>query len=157
MGKGGLKEQDARQSPVGFYILGLAYLDAADELAGRYLDPGDPFRLSSESPIRHLYAHAWELFLKACVFKQGCRPSEFKRTIGHSLTMAWDVVEKASFQMLDLHPDTRVLVEGLDQFHPTRMYAYPVTGLRREFTLPYVRDVSKRFRIPRAEILRLFR
>lgn len=154
--KSGLKEQDARQTPVGFYILGLAYLNAADELTSRFLDASDPFKLTSESPIRHLYAHAWELFLKACVFKQGARPSEFKKALGHSLTSAWDAVDKLRFSRLDLHTDTRLLMEGLDQFHPTRMYAYPVTGFRREFSLPYVRDATQRFRIPRPEVVRLF-
>jgi len=151
------RETDARQSPVGFYILGFAYLDAADVLASKHLDGGDPFSLTSESPIRHLYAHAWELFLKACIFKQGMRPSGFKKAIGHSLVRAWDAIDKVRFAGLALHPDTRRLMEGMDQFHPTRMYAYPVAGPRREFTVSYVRDASKRFRIPRAEIIQLFR
>jgi len=151
-----LRETDARQSPVGFYNLGLDYLAAADAIAGKHLDREDPFKLAFESPIRHLYAHAWELFLKACIFQQGMRPSQIKRTIGHSLTKAWEAVDKERFEVLDLHPGTRLLMEGLDQFHPSRMDAYPVTGYRRQFTLTYLRAASQRFRISRAEIARLF-
>lgn len=148
---------DIRQSPIGFFNLGLSYLDAADVLARKQLDENDRFQLAFDSPIRHLYAHAWELILKACVFTQGMKPSEMKRKIGHSLSKAWDLVDKTKFAVLDLNAKTRIVPEVLDQFHmPPRMYAYPITGSRREFSIAYIRAASDRFKISRAEILELF-
>ena len=148
---------DMRQSPIGFFNLGVSYLDAADALTRKQFDKADTFQLFFDSPIRHLYAHAWELFLKACIFRQGMKPSEMKRKIGHSLTKAWDEVDKSRFALLDLHPQTRTVPEVLDQFHmPPRMYAYPITGSRREFTITFVRAASQRFRISRRQTLELF-
>lgn len=148
---------DMRQSPMGFFNLGISYLEAADALAERHLDKLDRFKLTFDSPIRHLYAHAWELVLKACLFRQGMKPSEMKRTIGHSLTKAWDAIERPRFAPLNLNAKTRIVPEILDQFHMSpRMYAYPITGIRREFTIPYVRDASQRFKISRAVTIELF-
>lgn len=147
---------DARQSPIGFFNLGLSYLDAADILSQRHLDSGDSFRLRFEHPLRHLYAHAWELFLKACLFQQGWTPAQMKRKIGHNLSKAWDEIERGRFAELDLHSDTRIVPEMLDQFHPTKQYAYPETGSRREFSIPYIRAASQRFRLSREEVRRLF-
>lgn len=150
------RDLDIRQSPIGFYNLGLSYLQAADEVVRSHLDDESLFALSFEHPIRHLYAHGWELCLKACLYQQGNRPSEIKTWIGHRLTMAWDAVDKERFAELRLTPDTRHFVELLDDFHPTKFYAYPITGVRREHTLTYVRAASKRFYLARPAISKLF-
>lgn len=147
---------DARQSPIGFFLLAESYLDAADALFVAMNTGEARLKLAFEHPVRHLYAHAWELALKACLARQGMKASEMKKKLGHRLTAAWDRVDKAHFAALDLNPRTRIVPEVLDQFHPTKFYAYPVTGLRREFSLSYLRAATQRFRLPRAEIQRLF-
>lgn len=147
---------DERQTPLGYFNMALSYLDAADELTRRLVDKSDPFRLAFESPIRHLYAHAWELALKACLIRQGMKPDDVKKTFGHKLVPAWEAVDRKRFATLDLHDGTRIVPEVLDQFHPTKLYAYPVTGFRREFSLTYIRGASQRFRIDRPTILELF-
>lgn len=144
-----------RQTPQGLFNLALSYLDAADELTRRLVDRHNPLKLSFESPVRHLYAHTWELALKACLFRQGLTPVQLKR-IGHNLTKAWDLVDHRRFAALRLTPRVRIMPEVLDQFHPTRIYAYPVSGYRQEFTLVYIRDASQRFRLTRTEIIDLF-
>jgi hypothetical protein len=145
-----------RQSAVAFYNVGITYLDAADELARRQLDRDDKFRLSFDLPIRHSYAQAWELIQKACLRRQGIEPKELKLDVGHKLTKAWDLIDKLQFAALNLTPDTRTIVELLDNFHPTKLYAYPFTGARREIELKDLGTVSQRLRLPRSEILRLF-
>lgn len=148
---------DARQSPLGFFNLALSYLDAADHLAASHLDPQSGFRLPFEHPLRHLYSHAWELALKACLFQQGWTPSEMRKCFGHHLSAIWDKVDRDAFVELKLTDQTRIVPEVLDQFHPTKQYAYPETGSRREFSIVYVRSASQRFRLPRVVIRRLFR
>ena len=147
---------DFRQTPIGFYNLGLAYLEAADALAEKELSKDDRFSLAFDHPIRHLYAHAWELFQKACLAAQGMKPSKMRNRFGHSLAKAWDAIDKERFEILDLHPGTRLFAENLDGFHPTKKYAYPEVGYRQDYTLSYLRAAFERFKINRAEILRLF-
>ena len=147
---------DIRQSPIGFYNLGLSYLAAADALTEKQSDKADSFRLAFDSPIQHLYAHGWELCLKACIFQQGTLPSDMKRSLGHSLATAWDRVDKVKFADLDLNPRTCQIVELLDELHPTKLFAYPVRGARQEWSIIFMRENSRRFRLPRTKILELF-
>ena len=150
------EDEHERQSPIGYFTMALAYLDAADELTRRQVDRDDPFRLAFESPIRHLYAHTWELALKSCLFRQGMKPAEMKTKVSHNLTKAWDRVDRTRFAPLRLADHVRIMPEALDRYHPTKLYAYPVTGFRREFSLGYIRDAAQRFRISTGLILDLF-
>jgi hypothetical protein len=147
---------DVRQSPIGFYNMGLSYLDAADHLTNRQLDATDGFHLPFEGPIRHLYSHSWELFLKACLFEQGELPSDLKYEPGHRLVNAWDQVDKDRFAVFKLSPRTRDFLARLDAYHPTKFYAYPITGFRQDFSLTYIRAASQRFRLTRKRAGQLF-
>lgn len=150
------KELDVRQSPIGFFLLGIDYLTAAEAITVRHIAVDDPFHLRFELPIRHMYAHAWELCLKACLFQQGFLPSTLKHNVGHSLTAAWDKVDKQRFAIFDLQPRTRLIAERLDRYHPTKMYAYPITGSRTDWGLPYLRSSSRRFKIQLSDVQQHF-
>jgi hypothetical protein len=136
--------------------MGVAYVSAGDELARRHFDVEEPFRLQFEGPMRHLYAHGWELCLKACLFQQGTLPSELKYDPGHRLVSAWDAVDKERFAALNLTPATRHFTALLDRYHPTKYYAYPIGGARSDFTVAYVRAASQRFHIAREIISQMF-
>lgn len=144
------------QTPLLFYNVGLAYLDAADHLTASLQGPPYGFRLLFDEPVRHLYAHALEMFQKACLFEQGFTPQEMKTRFSHRLVKAWDAIDRTHFSELRLDEDSRAIAEWLDIFHPTKEYAYPYTGYKMELSLEQLRDGLSRFRIARAEILRLF-
>jgi len=139
-----------------FCNVGLSYLEAADQLAARQLDKRDPFKLSFDLPILHLYAHAWELVQKACLRQHGMSADELKLKVGHRLTKGWDLIDKERFAALCLTPDIRPIVEALDWYHPTKLFAYPYTGSRREIDLAKLTEVSKRLHLSRADRSRLF-
>jgi hypothetical protein len=145
-----------RQSPMAFCNVGLAYVEAADELASRQLDRKVPFNLSYDLPILHLYAHGWELVQKACLREQGMSAEELRLKVRHNLTKGWDLIDKDRFAALRLTPDTRLIVEVLDWYHPTKLFAYPYTGSRRQIELAKLTKVSKRLHLSRADRLRLF-
>lgn len=151
-------EWEARQSPVGFFNLALSYLDAANELTNRIQAPtdGEHLHLTFDSPVRHLYAHSWELALKACLFAQGVRPSRLKKDFGHNVLRAWRAVDKARFSQLDLSSETEAVAAHLSYYHSGKLFAYPLTGLREYLPLGFLGNQSERFRIGRMEIIDLF-
>lgn len=144
------------QTPLMFYIVGLSYLDAADHLTASLQGPPYSFRLAFDEPVRHLYAHALEMFQKACLFQQGMTPTEMKQRFGHWLVKAWDQIDRPRFAELQLDDESRAYAEWLDVYHPTKEYAYPYTGYKSELSLEQLRDGLKRFRIPRDVQFRLF-
>lgn len=139
-----------------FYAVGLSYLDAADHLTASLAGPPYKLRLAFDEPVRHLYAHAWEMFQKACLFQQGMTPIEIKQQFGHWLVKAWEKIDRSRFSDLQLDDASREYAEWLDHFHPTKEYAYPYTGYKVELSLEQLRDGLKRFRIARDVQLRLF-
>jgi len=153
-----IKEWEARQSPVGFYILALSYLETADHLTSRIheTDKEQRLDLSFDSPVRHLYAQTWELALKACLFAQGIRPQKLKTDFGHRLDKAWKHVDRQRFAFLYLDDATKEIAEHLGSYHHERQFAYPSTGIRQYLPLNYIKNESKRFRIDRIEIVAKF-
>lgn len=151
-------EWEARQSPVGFYNMALSYLEAADVLTERIHAPAKEDRpnLVFDSPVRHLYAHTWELALKACLFAQGVRPIKLKKDYVHNILRAWRHVEKERFGRLNLSPETEAIADHLGYYHAEKMFAYPVTGIREYLPLNYLKAESQRFRISGPEIIGLF-
>lgn len=153
-----IAEWEARQTPVGFYNLALSYLEAADELTTRIHNPTEKerLRLIFDSPVRHLYAQAWELALKACLFAQGTRPRKLKNDFGHRIDKAWKHVDKKHFSVLDLTESTQGIADHLSLYHTDRMFAYPLVGVREYVPLNHIKAESQRFRIPRMDVIRLF-
>ncbi len=147
-------EWDARQSPVGFYNLSLSYLDIADDLTERMHK--NQLKLAFDAPVRHSYAHAWELALKACLFAQGFRPKELKTKFGHDVHKIWQSVDHNRFSQLRLTPETEQIAEHLGGFHLEKSFAYPVAGATNYLPLSIIKAESKRFRLQRIEIARLF-
>ena len=152
-------EWEARQSPIGFFNLAISYLDAADELTNRIHDTVSEghLHLNFDSPVRHLYAHGWELALKACLFAQGVRPAKLKKDYGHKILRTWKAVDKDRFSRLDLSDDTEAVAAHLSYYHAEKLFAYPLTGLREYLPLAFLKAQSERFRIDRAEIFELFK
>ncbi len=151
-----MEDEIERQSPMAFCNVGLSYLEGAEDLASRHLDPRIRFKLSHDLPIFHLYAHGWELVLKACLREQGMSAAELRSKIRHNLTKAWDSVDKERFAALRLTPETRAVIQVLDWYHPTKLFAYPYTGNRREIELDELTAVSRRLHLSRPDRLRLF-
>lgn len=134
-------------SPLGWNLVGLSNLDAAEELVAAGV------KLRFEDPIRSLFAHAWELNLKACLRRQGREAEELRKQYGHDLLMLWDAIERDRFPLLRLRDELRGFVEHLAFYHRNRLYAYSIRGFRNEHTLTYVRATSARFRLsPKAAI-----
>lgn len=139
-----------------FYLVGLSYLDAADHLTRSLEGPPYCFRLPFDEPVRHLYAHALEMFQKACLFEQGVSPAEMKKEVGHWLVKAFDRIDRQRFADLRLDDELREYAGWLDMYHPTKEYAYPYTGYKEELALDQLREGLRRFRVPRTLLIRLF-
>jgi hypothetical protein len=137
-------------TPLGWHLVGLANLDAAEKL----MEPS--VKLAFEDPIRSLFAHAWELNLKACLRRQGLSAEEVRKQFGHDLTKLWDAIDRSLFPRLQLRDDLRPFVEHIGFYHRNRLCAYPIRGYRNQHTLTYVRSASARFRIPRADAVESF-
>ena len=135
---------------MGWYNLSMANLQAADELTAAGI------RFSFQEPIRALYAHAWELALKACLRKQGYAPSRIRKEFGHRLDRVWREVDKQRFYQLQLHDELIGFINHLTFYNSNRLYAYPLAGMRRELDLDYLRATSSRLRIPRSLAIELF-
>lgn len=151
-------EWEARHSPIGFYNLALSYLETADDLVGRIHAPikEQKLQLAFDCPIRHLYAHTWELALKACLFAQGIRPYKLKNDFGHRLLKAWKSVDKDRFAILRFTPETECIASHLGFYHSEKMFAYPTNGVRPYLPLKQIKAESQRFRIERSEVNDLF-
>lgn len=137
-------------SPLGWHLVGVANLDAAEELVGQGV------KLAFEDPIRSLFAHAWELNLKACLRRQGFDAEDVRKQFGHDLIALWDAVDRPKFPHLRLRDELRAFIERIGFYHRNRLYAYPIRGFRNEYSLAYVRDTSSRLRIPRSAALETF-
>ena len=135
---------------LGWYNLALANLAAADQLTVLNV------RLLFEEPIRALYAHAWEMALKACLRKQGYTPSQIRKEFGHRLDKIWAKVDRERFDRLQLRDELIGFINHLTFYHANRLYAYPLSGLRRELDLDYLRATSSRLRVSRACAIDLF-
>ena len=137
-------------SPLGWHNVGVAYLDAAEELVASKIRP------NFEAPIRSLFAHAWELSLKACLRRQGMDAENVRKQFGHDLIKLWDAVDRPRFGHLSLRDELRFFIESLAFQHRNRLYAYPIRGFKQEHSLDYVRATSSRLRLPRVLALETF-
>ncbi|MBM6577125.1 hypothetical protein KCP91_12150 [Microvirga sp. SRT01] len=137
-------------TPLGWHLVGTSYLDAAEELVGGEI------KLRFEDPIRSLFAHAWELNLKACLRKQGHTADAVRLKYGHDLLKIWDAIDRNQFPLLQLRDEVRHYVEHIAFYHRNRFYAYPLRGRRNEHTLQYVRATSSRLRLPREAAIQTF-
>jgi hypothetical protein len=137
-------------SPIGWHLVGKANLDAAEELVASGV------KLRFEDPIRSLFAHAWELNLKACLRRQGMSAEEVRKQFGHVLLGLWDAIDRSQFPLLQLRDELRGFVEHIAFYHRNRLYAYPIRGFRNEHTLTYVRATSARLRLSNSAAITTF-
>jgi hypothetical protein len=110
-------------------LVGVANLDAAEELVAARV------KLRFEDPIRSLFAHAWELNLKACLRRQDLTAEDVRKQFGHDLLRLWDAIDRSRFPLLQLRDELRGFVEHLAFYHLNRLYAYPIRGVRNEHSL----------------------
>ena len=94
-------------SPLGWHLVGQANLDAAEELVASRV------KLRFEDPVRSLFAHAWELNLKACLRRQGMTAEEVRKKFGHDLLALWNAVERSRFPQLQLRNELKGFIERL--------------------------------------------
>ena len=137
-------------SPLGWHLVGVANLDAAEELVAARV------KLRFEDPIRSLFAHAWELNLKACLRRQGLTAEDVRKQFGHDLLKLWEAIDRSRFPLLQLRDELRGFVEHLAFYHRNRLYAYPIRGVRNEHPLNYMRATSARFRLAPAAAIETF-
>lgn len=137
-------------SSLGWHLVGVANLDAAEELVAARV------KLRFEDPIRSLFAHAWELNLKACLRRQDLTAEDVRTQFGHDLLKLWDAIDRSRFPLLQLHDELRGFVEHLAFYHRNRLYAYSNRGGRNEHSLNYVRATSARFRLAPAATIETF-
>jgi len=137
-------------TPLGWHLVGKANLDAAEELVASGV------KLNFEDPIRSLFAHAWELNLKACLRRQGLSAEEVRKAFGHDLLALWDAVDRPQFPLLELRDELRGFVERVAFYHRNRLYAYPLRGRRNEHSLTYLRATSSRLRLSRFGAVQTF-
>lgn len=145
-------KSDAKQSPLGFFTLGQSYIQSANVLAVALEDPANDFKPSYHHPVRHLYAHGWELCLKACLLEQGWQPSRVRDKFGHKLCEVWKYVERDRFPSLRLTDDLERVLRAMDQCHPSKLYAYPVADWQIFVTFRYLKEVSERLLISMPEV-----
>lgn len=149
-------EADAKQTPFGFFILGQSYLQSANVLVAALEDPALGFDPQYKHPIRHLYAHGWELCLKACLLEQGTKPSQLKMLVGHSLTTAWEAIDRPRFAAIQLAEDLQPILVAMELYHPSKLHAYPVSGWQQMPTFRYLREISERLLLPGSEVSKMF-
>lgn len=137
-------------TPLGWHLVGTANLDAAEYLVA------DGVNLAFDDPIRALFAHAWELNLKACLRKQGMSAESVRKEFGHDLIKIWDAVDRSRFPLLSLRDELRPYIEHTAFYHRNRLYAYPTRGFRNEHSLAYVRATSSRLRLTRKGSVEMF-
>jgi hypothetical protein len=77
-GEGEMINPEERTNAVGLYNFAESYRHAADRIRASKAKP-----LRFDAPIRFLYYHAIELYLKACLRGDGLTPSEIKSRYGH--------------------------------------------------------------------------
>lgn len=144
-------------TPIGMYNFGLAYLHCADRLI---IDSdrknSDRLHISFDHPIRHLYAHALEIFLKACLVKQGKSQNYVRNKIRHNLKKAYDSLDPIWHVTFDQDLQFRSMVEIIGNMHSERLYSYLENGSFLEIERSYLYRLFRRFDLSRADILRLF-
>lgn len=134
-------------SPLGWHLVAVANLDAAEHLVAENV------KLRFEDPVRSLFAHAWELTLKACLRRQGCDAEQIRKDYGHDLPRLWDAISRNEFPALALVDGLQPFIERIGYYHRNRLYAYPLRGFRNDFSLTYIRATSSRLRLaPRVAI-----
>ena len=135
-------------SPLGYYNIAVSFLDAADIIL-------EAKHLIFEAPVRTLYAHAWELTLKACLRVQGESVENLRRKFGHDLAKAYARVDLQRFEELKL-ASASFLIDQLNPYHRERLHFYPKSGPFTVIAIEEVRDKSRNLRIDRRAACRLF-
>ncbi len=137
-------------TPLEWHRVGKAYLDAAEELVASRIE------LDFEEPIRALFAHAWEMNLKACLRCQGMTVIVVRRKFGHDLMALWNATDRAKFPLLDLRDELGSFINRLSVSHSKRLYSYPRQEFKNEHGLSYLRAASSRLRLTRSEAVKTF-
>ena len=136
---------------LGWFNLAMSNLAAAD-----FLESEKAKELPFHDPIRGLYAHAWELVLKACLRSQGLGVDEIRSKFGHDLRAIWDAVDRPRFPLLQLRDELDTFIDHLGFYHQNRLYAYPLAGSKRELELSFLRATSSRLRMSRSDAASIF-
>lgn len=133
-------ENADRSRPIGVFLSGQSYLDAAQHLHRAY-EAGE-LRLRFEMPLYYLYCHAIELILKAFLRAKGMSAQRLaSREFGHNLIVLWNACAAEGVQS---HPVADAfleqVIELLDPFAQDFEFRYLKTGIKRLPTLAEVQS-----------------
>ena len=117
------KEEMSRTTPVGWFHYAASYAISARALVTGAVEATHP-----DAPIRHLYRHAVELYLKAFLLHAGVSVKELKQNYGHNTER---LVEDAIKQGLLVSEEQRLQIAFCNDPLPDR---YLETGVRAVLT-----------------------
>lgn len=125
---------DERTTALGFYHFAHSYAASARSLSQLVIHA-----THSDAPVRFLFRHAVELYLKAYLRHQGVTVVELaKRSLGHSTVL---LLARASELGLQLQPGDQTLIHALDDAISDR---YLRTGARRILSAEQAHELCSR-------------
>jgi hypothetical protein len=118
---------EERTTALGMYHFAESYRHAADRLRLSRAKP-----LMFDAPIRFLYYHAIELYLKSCLRGDGRTPTEIKSSFNHGFRKLQRACEQRGLDCDDGDIDVIELVDGSNYWRSR----YIETGLARFAAMP---------------------
>lgn len=118
---------EERTTALGMYHFAESYRHAADRVRASKAKP-----LMFDHPIRFLYYHAIELYLKSCLRGDGLTPDEIRGKYGHRFRKLQRACETRGVVLDDEDVEIIRLIDGSNYWKSR----YIETGFSRQATLP---------------------
>src|ERR1700741_5247012 len=115
-----------RTTALGLYNFAESYRDAADRVRSSRAK-----RLLFDAPIRFLYSHAIELYLKSCLRADGLTVQEIKDRYGHRFKELRKACARRVVELDDEDVDVISLINGSNYWRSR----YIETGFKHDATL----------------------
>jgi hypothetical protein len=141
-----LDDEERRSTPTGFFNFAETYWTAA-----KALRRSKTKATHKDSPIRFLYYHAIELYLKAFLRAHGIHPHELRTKYGHGARKLSLKAEALGLSLDDEDRDVLDMMAGADTVIRSR---YLLTGFFRWPDLGALDRTCKSLRVPVAKELR---
>ena len=124
-------DEDERVTPLGLFHSAFSYAASASVLTAT-----DRKIIWSEEPIRFLYSHAVELYLKSHLRLSGLRVNELRsKNLGHKISKLRARAQELGLQLSEIQEKQLDVLDGaiLDR--------YPAIGMRTIIGLPYLHEI----------------
>jgi hypothetical protein len=102
-----LNDRNERTSAIGLFHYAESYRHAADRLHGSKAKS-----LAFDAPIRFLYYHSVELYLKSCLRASGLSVDEIRNRYGHNFVKLKNAADRLGVELDDEDGDVIRLVDG---------------------------------------------